>query len=97
MKDNKLIQEINVVIDRYLTELKGPSPSFKPQDVAAELHGPLADMIYVDKVENEPLVSFIITLLYVRKNRTDEEILALLEDLSAALGEMTEAGDQPKA
>jgi hypothetical protein len=47
-------------------------------------------MLYIDHVENEALIIFLITLLYENNKRTDEEVLSFLEDVSTSLGKIVD-------
>jgi len=85
-EDILLEKKIKGEIDRFLTDQHQAKPRFKPKDIPAEIHGYLADLLFIDHVQNEALVGFIISLLYEMQKRTDKDIIDLLADISNVLG-----------
>jgi hypothetical protein len=83
--DDELIKELRAVFKRFLDDQASPKPTFRPSQVAGEIHGNLADMIFIDKVENETLVYFVLELVNVASDGSDEEILKQLKNIYATL------------
>jgi hypothetical protein len=83
------IESIKSIIQHHWDDQKSPNPTSKIHDIPSEIHGPLVEMVELDKVENEILIDFIIAQLHARE-RSDQEILTLLEDIITALDKLIE-------
>ncbi len=96
--DIDLIGKLRVNIDRYLEDQKSNKPVHQIADIPLGIRGYLADLLYIDKVENDALVNFIGILLHTHKGRSDAEIMRLLTDISSSLGSFNfDADDTGKA
>ncbi len=84
MSDLELAQKIRSIVDRYVDDQLSDKKLHELKDVPSGIHGELADLLFIDKVENELFVNLILSLL-IYKERTDEDIMTLLKDLRGAL------------
>lgn len=82
--DNDLIRELKQIFDEQLSDKR-----HKVQDLPAEIHGHLADLLFIDKVENDALVNFIIGLIYTHNGEEDPKVLSPLKDIQATLDKMS--------
>lgn len=85
--DIELVKSIKKNVDLLLEQQKHSDLQRheEARELPMELHGLLVEMADLDKEENTTLIDLVIALLYARENRTHEESLVLLEDMSNAL------------
>lgn len=88
MNNKELVQRIKTEIDRFVEDQQQPKPFFQPGQISAELHGFFADLLYVEKVNDELLVNFLIGLFNANKKPSKDEIAQLLEAVSYSFSTM---------
>jgi hypothetical protein len=87
--DIDLINKLNKIIKIYIDDQARQSPLHEIKNVPSEIHGHLADLLFIDKVENEALVNFIVGMLYADKNIDDAETMKLIRNISAVLEKLS--------
>jgi hypothetical protein len=96
--DVELITRTKDIFDLYLNQSAVPEDDTDIQDIIDDIHGQLADILFIDKVENDALVNFIIGLIILQRGRDAPEIMRTLEDVREVLSTYNfEADDTGKA
>lgn len=86
--DGDLVEELKKITDRFIEDQEREKPLDKPENIADEIHGNLADLMFIDKVENDTLVGFIIGLFYAESKPSHEQVLQLLRTVRYALNNL---------
>lgn len=71
MNDNDLLQKVQKVFEIYLNDINSSTPYHDILDIPHEIHGQLADILYLDKPDNIAVINLLIGLVTISRSEDD--------------------------